>query len=352
MKKLILILLAAGFTSQQSQAQISVSRTDFGSIGDVVYYGHDSTASGISVGSGGPNKTWDFSTVAVANYYDSTTFMDPANMAGAPSGANIALKRTNVLPDYFYMDNSEVKVIVKLDDYGVDNQSVKITTFPFTYLSSLVDSAKTQAQGTPDDFGYSGLPYDSIRITIDIKTTSLADGWGTLKIATETYNALRVKNVTNVDVTIEGKLPVIGWTPLPINLDRRQELYAWYGNNKKYSLAEAALDTAGNITEFSYQVTSFPGPTGVKNILPEVVKNMYPNPANDQLTLELKSDYKETMLMEVMDITGKVVATQTVESTGGITNAVINTLSFTDGMYMARFSGTHTNGSARFMVKH
>jgi hypothetical protein len=350
MKKFILIVLVSAFACLQSKAQITITRSDFGNIGDVVYYGNDTTTATLTPGSGGANKVWDFSTTAVADFWDSATFVDPAVVPGAPSEANLGLK-TGGGTDFFYIDNTQVRLVVKLDDYGVDNQSVKISSFPFTYLSTLKDSAHTQAQGTPEDFGFSGLPYDSIRIDIKIVTTSLVDGWGTLKIGSETYDALRVRNETNVDVTVEGKL-IIVWTPIPVNLDRVQKLYAWYGAGKKYSLAEAVIDTAGDVEFFRYQSPVFHPQVGLSKVLNTAVKSSYPNPANDNLTVELKSEYKETVRMEVSDITGKIFVVKNIDASGNTTNVDINTQDFPDGMYIAHFSSMHTNGTAKFVVKH
>lgn len=353
MKKLAPLAIVLLMAAAQSNAQITIIRSDFGSIGDQIFYGTDSSTSGLSIGPAGANVTWDFSASAVADFYDTSDFVDPTQLPGSPVQANIAVD-DGVEPQYFNIDNDKVELVIPLDEFGLDNQLIRITSFPFTFGNVIHDSAYVQASGTPEDFGFPAMPpLDSVRITVDVRTTSAVDGWGTLKIATETYNSLRVRNITNIDVTVEGHVPFIGWSDLPFNLDRHQELYAWYGKNKKFSLAEAIMDSSGNdIVSFRYQVNNIPTPTGLNKLSGISVNNLFPNPANDHVSIEIKSDYKEAVLMQIVDLTGKVVATESFELGGSATSAKVNTSMLPDGMYMAHFTSAHTNGTAKFTVKH
>jgi hypothetical protein len=351
MKKLTQLVLVLLIGALQSNAQITVNRSDFGNIGDQLLYGTDTTGTNLSIGPAGANVTWDFSTSAVANFYDTAIFKDPTLIAGSPVEANVGVDDGKLI-QYFNIANDKVELVIQFDQFGLDNQTIQITSFPFTFGNVVHDSAYTKTTGTPEDFGFSGLPFDSVRITIDIHTTSAADGWGTLKIATETYPALRVRNITNVDVTVEGKAPIIGWTVVPTNLDRKQELYAWYGNNKKFSLAEAIMDTSENIASFKYQVNSIPTPTGLNKLSGISINNLYPNPANDHVSIDLKSEYKEVVSMQIVDLTGKVVADESFQLNGNVTLAKVNTTSLSDGIYTAHFASAHTNGTAKFIVKH
>lgn len=311
MKKLYALLgiLSSGISCLH--AQITITRSDFGMIGDVLYYANDTTLTNLSVGPSGVNQTWNFSTSVRADYYDTSSFVDPLTLDGAPAEANLAIDEgADSEPAFFNIDNTRVKTILALGDFGMDNQQLTITNFPLNYGDIIKDSAYTKVQGTPDDFGFSGLPYDSLRITVDIHTTSTADGWGSITTPGGTHSALRVRNVTDVDVTIEGKLPIIGWSPVPVNPDRQQILYAWYGNGKKFSLAEANLDTNGVVTSFRYQVDSIPKkPTTGIAALSTNNKTIttYPNPANEKLFVH--TPYTQGLL-EIKTVTGQSVLTQ------------------------------------------
>lgn len=332
----------------QSNAQITVTRADFGTIGDVIYYGTDSTLTGLSVGTSGANKTWNFTTGVVPDTYDTATFKDPLTIPGAPAEANIALDEGMIGASFFNIDNNSVKTILPLSDFGINNQQLTITNFPLNYGDVIKDSSFTKTQGVPEDYGFSGLPYDSIRITIDIHTTSTVDGWGSLVVPSGTNNVLRVRNVTNVDVTLEGKI-LLFWTTIPVNMDRNQILYAWYGNNKKYALAEAQLDTNGVITSFRYQVDSIPKKptTGlVQAFKPTLTLAAYPNPADEQITFNTDAT---TGRIDLMDITGQIVATSTLNNQ----TTTVSTQGMPAGIYIARVSGNDGSYAiAKFVVQH
>ncbi|MES2778995.1 MAG: T9SS type A sorting domain-containing protein [Bacteroidota bacterium] len=347
MKKTVTFLSMMGLFLLQSNAQITVTRTDLGVIGDVIFYANDTSLSNISVGASGANKTWNFSTTVSPNYYDTSTFKDPATVPGAPVEANIAIDE-GVLngASFFNIDNNRVKTIIPFSDYGMDNQQLTITTFPLNFGDIIKDSSYTKTQGTPDDFGFTGTPYDSIRISIDMHTTSTVDGWGSLVVPSGTHNVLRVRNVTNVDVTVEGKFIV--WMNVPINLDQNQILFAWYGNNKKYSIAEAYLDTNGVVSSFRYQVDSIPKKptTGLANLSSPNKITAYPNPANERITFTITSSEGQ---LDIMDITGHVVLSKTLDSK----NVSIDTQTMPAGVYMARMQDLDGNySSLKFVVQH
>lgn len=340
MKKLYALLgiLSGGISCLH--AQITITRSDFGVIGDVVYYANDTTLNNLSVGPSGVNQTWNFSTAVSANYYDTSSFVDPATLVGAPAEANLALDEGfDSEPSFFNIDSTRVKTILALGDFGMDNQQLTITNFPLNYGDVIRDSAYTKVQGTPADFGFSGLPYDSLRITVDIHTTSTADGWGSIVTPGGTHNALRVRNVTNVDVTIEGRLPILGWSPVPVNPDRQQILYAWYGNGKKFSLAEASLDTNGVVTSFRYQVDSIPKKptTGLAALSNNKGGfSAHPNPASDQLFVQTPLAHG---LLEMKTLTGQSVLTQQLLNT----TTSIHTQNIPEGIYFLHI--TNTDGS-------
>lgn len=348
MKKIYTLFCMMGLFLVQSNAQITVTRADFGAIGDVVYYASDSTLTSLSVGASGTNKTWNFLSLGKPDTYDTSTFKDPIMVSGAPAEANIAIDEGMIGASFFHIDNNRVKTILPLGDFGMDNQQLTITNFPLNYGDVIKDSAFAKTQGVPADFGLTGLPYDSIRITIDVHTTSTVDGWGSLVVPSGTNNVLRVRNVTHVDVTVEGKI-LLFWTTVPVNLDRNQILFAWYGNNKKYALAEAQLDTNGVVTSFRYQVDSVPTKptTGLAQAhKPMVSIAAYPNPANAHIVFNTGT---ATGQLEIMDITGHLVSGTNL--TGATTT--ISTQEMPAGMYIARVQTTDGSYSTvKFVVQH
>jgi hypothetical protein len=354
--KNITMLLSCAISILSVQAQIMITRSDFGNWGDKVLYAYDtSLAANFSVGAAGADKVWDFTIGQVTpNYHDSALFNDPTSLSGAPEEANIAIIEAEE-PSFYQMDADAVKIIIPLDGFGGGNQLLKIATFPLSYETIVNDNARTLITGTPADFGFDQLPFDSIRADITITTKSEVDGWGTLKIATETYEALRVKNNSKFDIKVEGLTYILNfpiWTPLPVNLNQDQTVYAWYGKDKKYTLAEAELDTNDQVVSFKYQVTNIPTTTGINELNKIVTSYLQPNPANEELNLTFKSNYSEKGTLFILDITGKVLVNQPINITKNENQVTVKTLDMNNGIYFARIISEHLNTSSKFVVKH
>lgn len=354
--KTLITLFSVLLASVSISAQITIDRSDFGTIGDKLYYANDTTlANNFNVGAAGANVTWNFTSTVAANFYDSSVFEDPATIDGAPEEANIAIMQGDA-PSFFNITDSSVKIVIPMDMFsnGAANPQIMITKFPFTYgAPALKDSSFTKIQGTPEDFGYTGLPFDSMRINFAIRTTSLVDGWGAITTPIATYDALRVKNETNVKVGVQGKAPFVGWVDVPFDgLNEDQISYGWYAKDKNFTVAEAALDTLGNVMSFRYQVASIPAPTGIETISKHTVSAVQPNPVNDVLTLSFNSNYSEKGTLLVFDITGKVVLNQEISLSKNENAITVKTADLNNGVYFTRIVSEHINSTSKFVVRH
>lgn len=354
--KTLITIFSVLLASVSISAQITIDRDDFGTIGDKIYYANDTTlAANFTIGAAGENVSWNFSSTVSANFYDSSVFTDPTMLTGAPEEANLAIIRGET-QSFFNITDSTVKIIIPLEMYvnGATNPQIMITKFPFEYGDAAVkDSFFNTMQGTPEDFGYSGLPFDSVRAIFDVHTTSLVDGWGSLTTPAATYEALRVKNETNVDITVQGKAPILGWVNIPYNAPYKDQIvYAWYAKDKKFTVAEAAYDTSGNITSFSYQVAAISTPTGLEKINTHAVSALQPNPVNDVLTLSVNSNYNEKGSLLIFDITGKVVVNQEITLTKNENAITVKTADLNNGVYFTRIVSEHINSTSKFVVRH
>lgn len=355
--KTLITLFSVLLASVSISAQITIDRTDFGNVGDKLYYANDNTlGSSFTVGGAGPNVTWNFATTVSANFYDSSLFQDPSTLNGAPEEANLVIVKGEN-QSFFNITDSSVKIIIPLEmmlGNGTPNPQIQITKFPFTYgAPALKDSSFTHVAGTPDDLGLSGIPFDSVKIDVAIRTTSLVDGWGSITTPVATYDALRVKNDTKVDVVVQGKAPIFGWTILPYDAPYQDQItYGWYAKDKQFTVAEAVVDTSGNIATFSYQVAAIPTPTGLEKINKHTVSAVQPNPVNDVLTLSLNSNYNEKGSLLVFDITGKVVLNQEITLTKNENALTVKTADLNNGVYFTRIVSEHINSTSKFVVRH
>ena len=363
MKKYILFSATLVGFSLLSKAQITITKSDFAQVGDTIFYAYDTTnvTSGISLESGS-NRNWDFSTAA-KNEVKPSIFVDPTNSpVSAPTDITHVLIDGDVQNTTFInltTGGMETVIPNPLASFAGGEQFIRLKSlsFPATYMMQVRDTFKTVQILPAGALGMSALA-DSIRITFTIKLYNICDGWGNLKTASGTYPSLRFKNTVNVDFKIEGKknaLPIwitIPLSSLPIPLPSNQDnvSYIWVHQNGKYFLAEATMvpDDVTTQDELRYQ-TPRPANTGIRNeVLTTLDALVYPNPANNLLTIETNLTPSQTYTVSVMDITGKTV--QQFEVNGTKNNIEINTTALNNGFYFARVYNNNAQAIVKFNV--
>jgi hypothetical protein len=306
MKK-ILLTAVMYLSLHTAFAQITILRSDFGSIGDKVYTATVDTFIGNNrptVGQSGANRNWNFSTF-VPTFYDSVEFVSIAEFPDAPARANIGIRSGGEI-EFYLLNDTFFKSFVQIDQTG-DELEITNAAFPVTFGASGSDTITLDNKSTPAELGIP-LPFDSIWITFNTIGTRAVDSWGQITLPNGTYDALRIATVSNTQITIRVKNDSQDWTPLPINLPGvgRQFSYIWMGKNSKYYLAEADADSAGNLLSLTYQVDRvFANSIKEINLSADVL--VYPNPAKNKLQVELaetvgRFDYT------VVDIMGREVA--------------------------------------------
>jgi len=356
MKKLITTSLFSLITIY-TFAQIVINRNDFGSIGDRLFYAIDSSLTDqLTPKKTGTNITWDMSTSLKSNYYDTTDFVDPSTDPDAPEEANLVIIEGGE-PTYVFIDNAGVKVIFPLPEFiGGNTAIINLTKFPLAYGGvALKDSFITKLQGTPADFGQESLPFDSLRISIKVKTESEVDGWGTLILPNSSQDALRVKNTTSTTLKFEGKLPFIGtWINIPLGDANagNQTVIAWYGKGKNYALVQAELDTLGNVASIRYQVP-FTYPNGLaENSNNNSLKiSVTPNPASENTFIQFESISNSVGSVYVYDITGKAVYTKDITTTVGKNSISIPVDSLQNGLYFTTITLGNYKASVKLLVQ-
>lgn len=80
--------------------------------------------------------------------------------------------------------------------------------------------------------------------------------------------------------------------------------------------------------------------------------NVYPNPANDQVTVDFKLDNTASVNVSVTDLTGKVVYTSDLGSkTSGDHKLSFNTAAFSNGIYMINFNANNATSTQKLVIK-
>jgi Secretion system C-terminal sorting domain/SprB repeat len=94
------------------------------------------------------------------------------------------------------------------------------------------------------------------------------------------------------------------------------------------------------------------GVTGINPVAEEMPQiNLYPNPANSLININIQSPKAINGRIEVLDMTGQVVYT-TQANIGGHYNLGLNTANFSAGIYVLQLSSETTAVHERFVITH
>jgi hypothetical protein len=96
------------------------------------------------------------------------------------------------------------------------------------------------------------------------------------------------------------------------------------------------------------------GNSEVKNVAAESLRfDVTPNPANDRIVIEFKSDRTQGSSVTLYDIFGKIVRSTPTVTVGAGTGAVnLNTADLPTGMYIARLNLGNSFATQKVVVNH
>jgi hypothetical protein len=79
---------------------------------------------------------------------------------------------------------------------------------------------------------------------------------------------------------------------------------------------------------------------------------LFPNPADQQTVLTFSAQADEAMTVQVYDLSGKLMMTETLNATAGTNNYTLNTAKLADGSYLVQLMGQTRNFAMMVDVKH
>ncbi|RZL04619.1 MAG: T9SS type A sorting domain-containing protein, partial [Hymenobacter sp.] len=83
-----------------------------------------------------------------------------------------------------------------------------------------------------------------------------------------------------------------------------------------------------------------------------VIPALYPNPANDQVTLTTTVAQESSVTIVISDLQGNIMASYQRKAVAGENQFVLNTNSLASGLYILRIQGSDTSSAQRLEVKH
>ncbi len=329
--KRTLLSACIAMTSFAAFAQPTLTSATNAPVAGDKFVAHYFDTAGVTWGASGASATWNFGSVT-ATSTDTATFMSCAStpFCDSFSGANLASFDGS---DYTYVIANTAAITAigahSDTDYIHFIDPKVFMKFPFTYNNMFVDTSIVPL------FGPAQMRY------ID---SNFADAYGTLILPTGTYNnVLRIHTKTTQTITVSG---------MPFS-SAATETYGWYAPGFHSPLVMLNVDTAGSGTPYVNEARYYTGnssSTGIGNATKSnIALSLSPNPATDVLHISFDLQQNTGAMLEITDMTGKVVYTSADLATGA-NNIAFVTSSLQSGMYILHLHAENGVSVAKFSV--
>lgn len=341
MKKNLLLSTALLIGALSANAQITITTADVAMPTKIIYQSND-TLPTVTPGVAGISQTWNMSALNT-HTTDTLTFISASWVPNASfPTANLAMKQ-GWQNNYAYLDNSASGLsslgFAGTADFGagpftidqVNTPAEKLMNFPGMYLTSFTSNFLTT---TPKIYlGFDpgiGFVIDTVQLHSGSSKTVTVDAWGSLTTPLGTFNVLRAKEtVIKYDTTDICLLGLGGWNPIPgftpqLAADSTTS-YTFWANGVGFPLATVTMDSASNVNRVTW-LQALPA-VGVNEYTNATDVNVYPNPAQDQITFAVEAS--KVGAIQLFDVTGRMI--DFIAVTG--TTVSVNTSTYANGSY-------------------
>ncbi len=320
----IFYILAFFFISLFIKAQITVNSAILPAVGDVYNYYTDTVSTGIVLGSAGANKYWDFSSLK-SNRSTQDSYKDVTGLAGASSFPTANLATSNQASNSFFrVTNKNLELLGTFTQnnpfFGGPNifdKPAVILRTPLDYTDqydySVNQTIQVAGNLIPDSLTM-GISVDSLRIKIKQDVKVEVDAWGVVKLVAKSYDVLRQKRITTNTITVEAKLPFVGWidaTALAgpvfgrlLNAGANTQ-YVYLSNQSKGYIASVSTDTSGVPTSVSYKAEN----VATSNISNNNYLSLESNIIDNSLVIINSSENSKNLFIEINNLNGSKVLT-------------------------------------------
>lgn len=319
MKRHFLLLLPAFFSITVVNAQITINQQDI-PFGVIQYFGVDTTVS-ISLGNGGADQAWDFSSLQV-EAKDTAEYTNPEWSAHASSypGTNLLIKQGKKLSMFANNSSSKMELLGYVIGFQgqpfdiVFNDPQTFLQYPLSYQTSFNDvSSLDQKEAVAF-----GPGIDSIRLKNNTSFINEVDAYGTVTLPAGSYNVIRLKTTEISTDSLWGYMTLSSsWQLFEGGTDTTYS-YEFFDKSLG-SVSTVYADSTGNAylaTFYRYQALDVEEIDNAK-------VNIYPNPAKDELYINV--DLNGALNLNVFDIQGKLVTSHNLSI--GINRVAVKNLS-------------------------
>lgn len=295
--------------AQLSFGQISIDSSNLVNANQTIYLTSPSVAAinAVDVSGTGANQTWDLSALD-SLYSDTLAFLNPNQglFSNEYPNAALALIDEDGATNYFYKDANGFGFLGLVDLEGGDTIKLHFQqpfiNFPCNYNNTIDETSV-------DSFT---IPSQGIKLVFKIKTNSIIDGWGTLKLPKGDFDVLRQSQ--EITQYMDYYYDMGGGNYLYIDSDTGidQSVVFWTNNEAaKFALVSVDYDSdLGTIDDISYLNDAPANLFDTTSIAPLPLDGLTlsPNPAKDRLSFQLPTPGLYQLV--VSDLSGRELTRQ------------------------------------------
>jgi hypothetical protein len=311
MKKFLLFVYIVCWSSS-GMGQIVLDQNDLPQNGDsqldVVL--SEMQSSTVSPGGSGSNQTWDFSFLIDNWQHAEGDYLNPSN---TPNGsffptATLACVHDETTHEYFISDNNGMRNLgydIDGEILTFDQSSYKIPLI--TYGNSIEHSSS---------YRYNILSANTYDV-IHIDFISTADAWGTITTPAGTVNALRIYTTeTYYDSSY------VNGVGIQNSMIPGSYYYEWFTKNLGWPVLTIKYNTYIDDSDFKYVSYSsdLSGASTVTDLSQKKQIQIFPNPANDKITLNLSNINESDITLTIFNIMGIKVLSESISQNREVVN--------------------------------
>jgi hypothetical protein len=315
MRKIYFLALGTFFAlGLFSQSSLTLTSTNFPSIGDTLRYSNATIASVGNYTQTGANFNWNFASLVFTSQgrrdfvpsSQTPYFLFFLSFTGFAEKISDALGAGPLTINDYY--NFYKKQTTPVNAFIADGSGMTFSSVPVPNYYSNKDEMYvfplTYPKYDSTTFKFSTITNSLIPITYS-KTgfrISQIDGWGTVTTPFGTENCLRMLTTQYSQDTIKNTI-----VPFPLGFPNNQRSYQWLTATNKIPFLEVSGSLIGNNftpTSVRYR-DSYQNPNGFNEYTDLSAMQLYPNPGKDKLWLNFTR--KGEFLVEILDLSGKTI---------------------------------------------
>jgi hypothetical protein len=361
-KPLLSLIILMSISICSTQAQITVNSENVVVAGDLVEQAHDTIPNGITIGAGGTNQTWDFSSLS-QDELDTLFFLNPSSLPGNTDfpSSNLAMQESRDDSSWIYLTKNasslSIDGLAQLQQGGavqaIDLVST-IITFPSTMGTSYASTWNGILLVTPVGFDPDGPgpneTIDSLKITRKSSLSSNIDAWGNVTTPLGTFASLRqIVADETIDTTWTASGGSGEWeiidpaTAAMFNMDQiaydTTRTARWWSDdaNAKFTLVEMDYEANETVNSIDWLKATPAAVTINESIHANANVSLFPNPAKNKTTITTSLTGNNNL--KIFDVAGKLIASEPL-NTESITISVVD---YENGIYFYTINDVNGN---------